>query len=295
MLIAEGRGIRVHAIDAGDVRLDGGSMFGVVPKTMWSRHIEADERNRIPMKMRCLLVETPERRIVVDTGAGNKTSEKLRSIYGIDNEGDPTRLETSLRAAGVEPEDVDLVVATHLHFDHAGGQTTMRADGSVGPAFPNARYLIRRGEWDAAHSANRRIRSSYTRPDFDPLEEAGVLELTEGDVEIVPGVRVVGHPGHTADHQGVLIDIGEEIVWFPCDLVPTSAHLRLSWIMAYDLEPLVSLATKERWLTRAGVERWRIVFAHDHAVVSGRAAPSADGVGCVLEEPVNEPGVPGRE
>ncbi|MDX1396641.1 MAG: MBL fold metallo-hydrolase [Gemmatimonadota bacterium] len=290
MLIGEGRGIRVHAIDAGDVRLDGGSMFGVVPKTLWSRGIEADERNRIPMKMRCLLVETPERRILVDTGAGNKTSEKLRAIYGIDNEGEPTRLETSLQTVGVEPEDVDLVVATHLHFDHAGGQTTLRDDGSIVPAFPNARYVIRRGEWHAGHSANRRIRSSYTRADFDPLEEACVLELVEGDQEIVPDVLLVGLPGHTADHQGVLIDLGEEIVWFPCDLVPTSAHLRLSWIMAYDLEPLVTLATKERWLTRAGREGWRIVFPHDHAVVSGRAAPSEKGVGCVLEDIVNEPG-----
>lgn len=286
MLIGEGRGIRVTAIDAGTVRLDGGSMFGVVPKTMWSRHVPADERNRIVLSMRCLLVETGEANVVFDTGAGNKTSDKLRAIYGIDNDGEPTRLETSLKAAGVAPDEVDLVVPTHLHFDHAGGQTKLLDDGSVVPAFANARYLIRRGEWEAGHSSNRRIRSSYTKADFDPLEEAGVVELIEGDTEIVPGVRLVGLPGHTHHHQGVLIDVGDEIIWFPCDLAPTSAHLRLSWIMAYDLEPLVTLESKERWLTRAGDEGWRIVFTHDDAVVSGRAVPTESGVGCQIEDVV---------
>jgi glyoxylase-like metal-dependent hydrolase (beta-lactamase superfamily II) len=288
VLIGEGRGIRVHAIDAGTVRLDGGSMFGVVPKPMWSRQIAADDRNRIPLSMRCLLIETAERNILIDTGAGNKTSEKLRAIYGIENEGAPTRLETSLRVAGVEPEDVDTIIATHLHFDHAGGQTTLRDDGSVVPAFPNARYLIRRGEWEAAHSPNRRIASSYTRSDFDPLHEAGVLELTDGDMEVVPGVKLVGLPGHTADHQGLLIDLGSEVLWYPCDLVPTSAHVRLSWIMAYDLEPLVTLDSKEHWLTRAGEEGWRLVFCHDHAVVSARAVPGRNGVGCEIDDLVHE-------
>jgi glyoxylase-like metal-dependent hydrolase (beta-lactamase superfamily II) len=289
MLIGEGRGIRVHAIDAGDVRLDGGSMFGVVPKVMWSRHFEADDRNRMVMAMRCLLIEADGRRILVDSGAGNKLDAKLRSIYGIENEGDPTRLETSLyERAGVKPEDIDLVVATHLHFDHAGGQTTFRDDGEIVPSFPNARYLIRRGEWEAGHSDNRRIRSSYTRDDFEPLQGAGVLELTEGDMDVVPGVRVVGHPGHTADHQGVLVDLGGETVWFPCDLAPTSAHLRLSWIMAYDLEPLVTLASKEAWLTRAAEHGWRIVFAHDRGVVAGRATPTKSGVGCELDDLLHE-------
>jgi len=284
LLIGEGGGIRVHAIDAGTVRLDGGSMFGVVPKAMWSRQAPSDDRNRIELAMRCLLVETTEARILIDTGAGNKTSEKLSAIYGIDNRGRPTRLEDSLRAAGAAPEGIDLVVATHLHFDHAGGQTARRDDGEVVPAFENARYLIRRGEWDAAHSENRRIRSSYARPDFDPLSAAGVLELTEGDFDVASGVRIVGLPGHTRDHQGVLIDLGGEIVFFPVDLAPTAAHLRLSWIMAYDLEPLVTLAQKETWLTRAGSEGWRIVFCHDRGIVGGRACPLDEGLGCRLDD-----------
>jgi len=131
---------------------------------------------------------------------------------------------------------------------------------------------------------NRRIRSSYTTPDFDPLAEAGVLDVTEGDLEVAPGVRLVGLPGHTHDHQGVLIDLGGEIVFYPVDLVPTSAHLRLSWIMSFDLEPLVTLEQKEQWLTRAGEEGWRIVFCHDHRVVSGRARPLEDGPGCGLDD-----------
>ena len=288
MLIGEGGGIRVHALDAGDVRLDGGAMFGVVPKTMWSRHFAADERNRIHMAMRCLLIEADGRRILVDSGAGNKMDDRLRGIFGLDNAGEPTRLETSLGEIGVQPGDIDLVVPTHLHFDHAGGQTMLREDGEVVPAFPNARYLIRRGEWEAAHSDNRRIRSSYTSADFDPLEEAGVLELTAGDTEIVPGVRLVGHPGHTAHHQGVIVDLGGETVWFPCDLAPTASHLRLSWIMAYDLEPLVTLASKEEWLTRAGDGGWRIVFAHDRRVVCGRARPADSGAGCQIEDLITE-------
>lgn len=284
MLIGEGPGIRVFALDAGTVRLDGGAMFGVVPRALWSRRIEPDEENRIPLTMRCLLVETGDSLILVDSGAGNKSDEKLRAIYGIDNAGDPTRLETSLAALGVSPGDIDIVLATHLHFDHAGGQTMRLDDGRIVPSFPRARYLIRRGEWETAHSSNRRIRSSYTREDFDPLGDAGVLELTDGDMEVAPGVRTVGMPGHTADHQGVLIDVGSETICFPCDLAPTSAHLKLSWIMAYDLEPLVTLAEKERWLTRAGEKGWRIVFCHDHRVVSGRAIPAETGVGCELTD-----------
>jgi len=284
MLIGEGGGIRLHAIDAGTVRLDGGSMFGVVPKAMWSRQVEPDDRNRIPLAMRCLLIETSDSRILIDTGAGNKTSEKLGAIYGIENDGSPTKLEDSLREAGVTPSAIDLVIATHLHFDHAGGQTVRRDDGRVVPAFENARYLIRRGEWDAGHSTNRRVRSGYTTPDFDPLAEAGVLDLTEGDFEVAPGVRLICLPGHTHDHQGVLIDLGGEIVFYPVDLAPTSAHLRLSWIMAFDLEPLVTLAQKERWLTRAGEEGWRIVFCHDHRVVSGRARPREGAPGCEITD-----------
>ncbi len=289
MLIGEGNGIRVFAVDGGQLRLDGGAMFGVVPKPLWSRRIAPDERNRIPLAMRCLLLETPEGRILVDTGVGNKEEDRFRDIYAIQNEGDPTRLEDSLRELGVTAGDIAWVINTHLHFDHAGGNTVRQSDGEIVPAFPDARYLIRTGEWEAAHSDNRRIRASYLPANFDPVAEHGVVNFVDEDVDVVPGVRLVRMPGHTAHHQGVLVDLGSETVCYPADLVPTSAHVRLPWVMAYDLEPRVTLAEKERWLTRAAEEGWRLVFEHDPIVASARAIPAEGGVGCVLDEIVEQP------
>ncbi len=284
MLIAEAGGVRVRTVDAGRVWLDGGAMFGVVPKPLWSRRIRPDARNRIPLAMRCLLIETPEAVVLVDDGVGDKEEAKFRDIYGVVNEGRPTRLEDSLRAAGVAPEEVDVVVNTHLHFDHAGGNTRRGEDGAAVPSFPGARYVIRRGEWEVAHSENERIRASYLRHNFDPLEGAARLELVEEDGEVVPGVRLLHTPGHTAFHQSVLVRVGERTVCFLADLVPTRAHLSLPWIMGYDLEPLVTLETKRRVLTRAGREGWLLVFEHDPVVACGRAVPREGRDGCELEE-----------
>lgn len=284
MLIAEGSGIRVSTLDAGRVRLDGGAMFGVVPKPLWSRRIHPDGRNRIPLAMRCLLVETAEAVVLVDTGVGNKENEKFIDIYGVENAGQPTRLEDSLRKAGLEPEDVDFVVSTHLHFDHAGGNTAMEPDGRVAPAFPEARYFIRRGEWELAHLDNERIRASYLPANFDPLMEDGRVALVGEDGELVSGIEVVHTPGHTPHHQSVLVRVGSETVFFLADLVPTRAHLSLPWIMGYDLEPLVTLESKRKILGRAGRERWLLVFEHDPVVACGRAVPRATGDGCELQE-----------
>jgi glyoxylase-like metal-dependent hydrolase (beta-lactamase superfamily II) len=264
-------------------------MFGVVPKPLWSRQIPPDERNRIQLAMRCLLIETPDGHVLVDTAVGNKDDAKFGDIYGIENEGNPTRLEDSLRGLGVDPGDIACVVSTHLHFDHAGGNTAQLEDGAVAPAFPRARYVIRRGEWEMAHSDNLRIRASYLSANFDPLMEHGVIDFVDEDVEIAPGVRLVGMPGHTEDHQGVLVDLGDTTVCYPADLVPTAAHVRLPWIMAYDLEPLVTLAEKERWLTRAGEEGWLLVFEHDPLIAAARARPAERGLGCNLGEVIEQP------
>ncbi|MCG6955657.1 MAG: MBL fold metallo-hydrolase, partial [Gemmatimonadetes bacterium] len=195
--------IRIHALEAGLQWLDGGAMFGVVPKPMWERKIVPDGRNRIPTALRCLLVEAPEALVLVDTGIGNKEDEKFRDIFGVANAGDPTRLEDAIRAAGFSPADVDIVLNTHLHFDHAGGDTMRTPDGRVLPSFPGARHVVQRGEFDFAHSANERIRASYLAPNFDPVAEAGLWDFVEGEGVLTSGVRVLPTPGHTPFHHSV--------------------------------------------------------------------------------------------
>ena len=287
MRIHEGDGFTVDVLDGGVVRLDGGAMFGVVPKPLWSRRIPADDRNRIPLAMRCLLIRTPEATLLVDSGIGDKEGDKFRRIYGIENEGSPTRLQDSLREAGSSPSEVDVVLSTHLHFDHAGGNTVREEGGALRPAFPNARYVARRGEWEFAHRENERIQASYIADNFDPLRDAGCLELVDGDAEVIPGVRTIRTPGHTPHHQSVLVEAGGRTICYLADVVPTRAHLPLPWIMGYDVEPLVTLEAKRELLTRAGREGWTLVFEHDPEVAAGRAvAPDEGGEGCELSDPV---------
>jgi glyoxylase-like metal-dependent hydrolase (beta-lactamase superfamily II) len=259
----------IHALDGGTQRLDGGAMFGVVPRPLWEKRIPPDERHRIPLALRCLLVETPDALVLVDNGAGNKESPKFKEIYGIENDGSPTRLEDALRAAGHGPEDVDVVVNTHLHFDHAGGNT-VRAGDEVRLAFPRARYVVQRGEWEYAHWQNERIQASYLAHNFEPVAAARRFDLVTGEVEVVPGVRVLPTPGHTPHHQSVLVESAGEVACFLADLVPTVAHLPLPWIMGYDVEPLVTLETKRTLLGRARRQGWLLVFEHDPQVAWGR-------------------------
>lgn len=250
-------------------------MFGAVPKPLWEKRIAADERNRIPLALRCLLVETPDALVLVDTGVGNKEDAKFRGIYGVENDGAPTRLEDAIREAGFAPDDLTDVVNTHLHFDHAGGNTYADGEGHVGVSFPRARYWVRRGEWEFAHLENERIQASYLRANFDPVEAAGRYTWIDGDREIVPGLHVLHTPGHTPHHQSVLLESGGERAIFLADLVPTTAHLPLPWIMGYDVEPLVTLETKRRVLGRAREERWLLCFEHDPETAWGRLARDA--------------------
>ncbi|MEP6691145.1 MAG: MBL fold metallo-hydrolase [Gemmatimonadaceae bacterium] len=277
--------LRVHAIQAGGQQLDGGAMFGVVPKPLWERRIPADERNRIPLGMRCLLIEHDAGLIVIDSGAGNKETDKFLDIYGIENQGADgrTMLEDGVRAAGHRLDDVALVINTHLHFDHAGGNTYRDVDGSVKPSFPNARYVVQKGEYAYATHTNERTAASYFAPNFVPIAEAGRFDLIEGDREIVRGVSVMRTPGHVPHHQSVRIESGGEVALFLGDIVPTHAHLPLPWIMGYDVEPLVTLETKRTLLARAADERWLLVFEHDASVAWGRVAH--DGKGYTLAQP----------
>jgi glyoxylase-like metal-dependent hydrolase (beta-lactamase superfamily II) len=267
--------VRIHALDAGGQRLDGGAMFGVVPKPLWEKQIPADERNRIPLAMRCLLVEAPNALVLIDTGSGNKESARFHDIFGIENAGSPTRLEDAIRAAGHAPEDVDIVLSTHLHFDHAGGNTMKNEAGDVVPSFPGARYVVQRKELAFAKSDNERIRASYLKHNFAPIEAAGLFDLCDGEAQVTEGVRVLPTPGHTPHHQSVLIDGGGSVACFLADVCPTSAHLPLPWIMGYDLEPLVTLESKRALWERARGEDWLLVFEHDPVVPWGRLDPAA--------------------
>jgi glyoxylase-like metal-dependent hydrolase (beta-lactamase superfamily II) len=265
--------IRLHTLEAGLQRLDGGAMFGVVPRPLWEKRIPPDERNRIPLALRCLLIEAPDALVLVDTGVGNKEGDRFRDIYGIENAGDPTRLEDAIRATGHAPDDIDVVSSTHLHFDHAGGNTVLDPDGRIRPAFPRARHVVQRREYEFAGLPNERIRASYVARNYEPVADARLWDFVDGEAEVVPGVSVIPTPGHTPHHQSVLVRSDGETACFLADLVPTAAHLPLPWIMGYDLEPLVTLDTKRKLLERAAGEQWLLVFEHDPATPWGRLVP----------------------
>jgi glyoxylase-like metal-dependent hydrolase (beta-lactamase superfamily II) len=264
--------LNVHAIQAGGQRLDGGAMFGVVPKPLWERRIPADERNRIQLGMRCLLIEHPSGLILIDSGAGNKENAKFHDIYGVENAGanGRTALEDGLAQVGVSPEQIAFLISTHLHFDHAGGNTFIDEAGVVRPTFPRARYFVQRGEYEFATHPNERTAASYFDRNYVPTLESGQLELLEGESEIVDGIGVIVTPGHVPYHQSIVIRSGGETAIFLGDLVPTHAHLPLPWIMGYDVEPLVTLESKRGLLKRVEQEHWTVIFEHDAVVPWGR-------------------------
>lgn len=279
---------RLHALEAGTQRLDGGAMFGVVPKPLWERRIPADERNRIPLATRCLLVETPQTLVLVETGLGNKEDAKFREIYGVNNAGTPDRLQDQIRAAGFAPEDIGVVINTHLHFDHAGGNTYRDEDGQVQVSFPRARYYVQRAEWDWAHTVNERTQASYLPHNYEPVMASGRWEFLEGEAEVLPGISVLPTPGHCPGHQSVLLQSRGETACFLGDLIPTFAHLPLPWIMGYDVEPLVTLQGKRTLLRRAVDDRWLLVSVHDPQTAWGEATGNEGKI--VLENAVDAAG-----
>ena len=276
---------RLHAIQAGEQQLDGGAMFGVVPKTLWERRIAADARNRIPLGMRCLLVEHDDGLVLIDTGSGNKETEKFHDIYGIRNAGAEGRtwLEDGLRSLGFAPSDVSLVINTHLHFDHAGGNTWRTPDGRVEASFPEARYVVQAGEMHWATHTNERTAASYFGANWDAIVAAGRFDLVTGEPEVRPGIRLLRTPGHTPHHQSVLLTSGGESAVFLGDVTPTVAHLPLPWIMGYDVEPLVTLESKRTLLARAEAEGWLLVFEHDANTPWGRVRHDGKAYGLVVE------------
>ena len=294
-------GLRCHTLEGGLQRLDGGAMFGVVPRPLWSKRIAPDERHRIPLAMRCLLIEHPDGLVLVDTALGNKESAKFLDIYGVENEGleGDTQLEDALATTGFLPADVRWVINTHLHFDHAGGNTTIDPDlrddprRHVRPTFSNATYVVQKGDLEFARHTNERTRASYLPHNFEPVAGAGKWRLLEGEGEVLPGISVRLTPGHVPWHQAILVKDRGETAAFMADLIPTTAHLPLPWIMGYDVEPLRSLESKRALLRDAVAGEWRLVFEHDSRVVSG--VPVLEEREVVLRGVVEAPGavVPG--
>jgi methylmalonyl-CoA epimerase len=258
--------LELIAVCDGFIRLDGGAMFGIVPKPLWSKRAYSDERNRITLAMRSLIVRGM-RTMIIDAGLGDKEDAKFHDIYGVDRR---RNLDHTLAEAGLAPEDIDIVLATHLHFDHAGGFTTRAADGTVKPKFPRAQYVVRRGEWEDANNANERNRASYRPDNYLPLAKAGVLQFVDEDQTIMPGVRVRRTGGHTMHHQIILIESGNQIAAFAADLMPTTAHAADAWIMGYDLYPLDTLAAKQRFVKEALEKNMLVFFQHDPAMAAGR-------------------------
>lgn len=251
---------RIHLVRAGVYLWDGGAFFGVVPKTLWSARIPCDESNRIPAAFNCYLVETGTQNILVETGGGDRHDWAARDRMGLSDE--TGLLTRELRRAGFEPEAVDLVINTHLHWDHCGGNTT----GDGAPALPNARYVTQRREWEHAHARHPRDSVSYHDINYDPLVASGQMHLVNGDQDIAPGIHLEVVPGHNRDMMILRAESEGEVFCMFADLVPTAINLQPAWVAAFDLDPVASIDNKLRLLKQAADEKWWCAFGHDHAV-----------------------------
>ena len=257
--------LRVSVLYDGLFRLDGGAMFGIVPRTMWEKKTPADDRYRIQLAMRPALIEADWGRLLIDCGAGDKWADKEREIYAFDR---TRNLDHALSEIGLAAEDIPLVLPTHLHFDHFGGATVI-ASGQLRPRFPNARYPIRRAEWEDATHPHERNRASYLRDDFEPLLAAGVVDFFDDDHSVKPGVRIERTGGHTGQHQVIFIESEGQTAIFTADLIPTTAHIQDPWIMGYDLFPMETLAVKRRLIRNAIDREHIIIFEHDPLIAAG--------------------------
>ena len=257
----------LFVVNDGTFRLDGGAMFGTIPKVLWERTNPADDRNRILMGLNCLLIRTPTENILVDTGLGNAYDEKFAFLYGVDKS--ETDLLRSLAAVGVQTADISKVILTHLHFDHAGGNCFGGETGEFKPTFPNAVYYINRGELAYAKEPDPRSKPSYLTHTWEPLEKRGQVALTSGAEEVAPGVTIRPAPGHTPNHQIVTVQSGGLTACFLADLVPTPSHLKTHYIMGFDLDALTAMKNKERVVKRAQAENWLLIFEHSPGVQAG--------------------------
>jgi len=270
---------RVEVVPDTEFRLDGGAMFGVVPRNLWSKVCPADEQNRVRLNLNCLFIDTGTERILIETGIGEKWTPRQTSMYGIDRQ---RSFAESLRVlTGTEPEDITIVVNSHLHFDHAGGNTRFDGGGCLVPSFPNARYFVSQAEYEHAEAPTERDRASYLSENWRPLRESGQLQLKPGNYEVAPGLRMETHAGHNRSMQCVRLERGGQTLFGFADLVPTSAHLSFPWIMSYDLYPVETLEAKKQLLPQAARESWWCLFYHDPDVPLVQLAET-EGKFCML-------------
>ena len=250
----------------GFIGLDGGAMFGVVPRPLWEKKLPPDDANRIPLGMRPLVVRTGGKTLIIDAGCGDKMDGKSAQIYKLDRR---YHLDHSLADAGLSPENIDIVVASHLHFDHVGGFTALDSNGKLVPRFPNAKYVAHRAEWEDATHPHERNRASYLQENFVPLKDAGVLTLVDDGAEIIPGVKFRRSGGHTPNHQVVMVESGGKTAVFTADMYPTSVHIPDPWVMGYDLYPMDTLAFKRAFATEAIERGYLLFFEHDPSMAAG--------------------------
>ena len=259
---------RVEIIPDCEFRLDGGAMFGVVPRNLWAKVAPPDDQNRIRMNMHCLFIESADERILVDTGIGEKWSDKYRAMYGIDRR---RSFDDSLKTiAGVSSSEITIVINTHLHFDHAGGNTKLDETGQAVPSFPNARYFIAQAEYDHAEAPSERDRASYFADNWRPVKASGQLELKSGDYEVLPGLRMETYSGHNRSMQCARLEANGQTLFAFADLVPTRAHVPFAWVMGYDLYPVETVEAKKKLIPQAAHEDWTCLFYHDPAQALGR-------------------------
>ncbi|MBI5214442.1 MAG: MBL fold metallo-hydrolase [Ignavibacteriae bacterium] len=256
----------LYQIETGRFALDGGAMFGIIPKPLWSKTNPPDERNRITLAARALLLIGNGRKILIDNGNGSKFTEKQVDIYRLDMT--QFELNKSLQEIGLTADDITDVILTHLHFDHAGG-STVKENGVLRPTFRNAKYYVQKAHWEQAMNPTERDKGSFMYDDFMPLKEHGVLEFVDGEVELFPNIQMVVVNGHTAAQQLPKISDGNSTLLHCCDLFPTTAHVPLPYIMAYDLRPLVTLEERKKILKQATEEHWLLFFEHDPNTVAG--------------------------
>jgi len=265
----------VTAFETGYLSLDGGAMFGVVPKTLWSRSNPADELNRIILSMRLLLIRSADKIILVDTGVGRKMNEKLQKIYNVDHH--TYNLENGLKNAGIDPDEVTDVIITHMHFDHIGGATYRTNEGSLALTFPNAMHHIQKEQWDWAMNPSEKDGASYMQENYMPIKEHNKLNLIDGPGDLFPGLELVTFNGHTPFMQAPKISDGRQTLFYAADLFPTASHIPLPYIMGYDVLPMQTLAEKKSILPRAVDENWTLLFEHDPFHVAGSIQKTARG------------------